>query len=63
MWLCPHSTLLHALLNAAEDSAGLDPKAENAIYDLADEIFSVLCVLLALAWKEDEIERTHWTRQ
>lgn len=50
----------HALayLNTVEDTAGLDPKTENAIYDLAEEIISVLHVLLALAWKEREIEET-----
>lgn len=50
MWLFALSILLCALLNTAEDTAGLDPKTVNAIYDLAEEVVSVLHVLLALAW-------------
>lgn len=61
--LFPHSMLLHALLNPVEDTGWLDPKRVNAIYDLAEEITSVFHVLLALAWKEPEIEKTHWTGQ
>lgn len=62
-WLFPHNMLLHALLNTVEDTGWLDPKGVNAIYDLAEEITSVFHVLLALAWKEPEIEKTHWTGQ
>lgn len=50
----------HALacLNIAEDTAGLDPERAKAVYDLAEEIISVLHALLAPVCKEYEIEQT-----